>query len=95
MEDHQPDVSGITDTELPGLLTGAWPLRLRNFLARRLELFFVILLLGLVFLVFFLIPYKIAFLNLFYLPVLSAAYFIGKRKAVLGRAARVRRGPRR
>jgi HD-GYP domain-containing protein (c-di-GMP phosphodiesterase class II) len=84
MEEHQPDVSGITDSELPGLLTGAWPLKMRNFLARRLELFFVILLLGLVFIVFYFIPYKIAFLNLFYLPVLSAAYFIGKRKAVLG-----------
>ena len=84
MSDPNPDVSGIADSELPGLLTGTWPLKLRSFLARRLELLFVILILGLVFTVFFFIPYKIAFLNLFYLPVLSAAYFIGKRKAVLG-----------
>ena len=33
--------------------------------------------------VFYFLPYKIAFLNFFYLPVLSAAYFLGKRKAVM------------
>jgi adenylate cyclase len=84
MAEKNPDVTGIADTELPGLMTGTWPLRLRTFVARRLELLFVILILGMVLTVFFLIPYKIAFLNLFYLPVLTAAYFIGKRKAVLG-----------
>jgi response regulator RpfG family c-di-GMP phosphodiesterase/class 3 adenylate cyclase len=84
MAEPNPDLTGLTDSEVPGLLTGTWPLKLRSFLARRLELLFVILILGMVLTVFFLIPYKIAFLNLFYLPVLTAAYFIGKRKAVLG-----------
>lgn len=84
MDNPNPDVSGLADNELPGMMTGAWPLRLRSFVARRLELLFVVLILGMVLTVFFLIPYKIAFLNLFYLPVLTAAYFIGKRKAVLG-----------
>jgi HD-GYP domain-containing protein (c-di-GMP phosphodiesterase class II) len=84
MANPNPDVTGLTDNEVPGLLTGTWPLKLRSFVARRLELLFVVLILGMVLTVFFLIPYKIAFLNLFYLPVLTAAYFIGKRKAVLG-----------
>ncbi len=84
MGNPNPDLTGLADGEVPGLMTGTWPLRLRSFLARRLELLFVVLILGMVLTVFFLIPYKIAFLNLFYLPVLSAAYFIGKRKAVLG-----------
>lgn len=84
MGNPNPEVTGIADSELPGLMTGSWPLKLRSFLARRLELLFVVLILGMVMTVFFLIPYKIAFLNLFYLPVLTAAYFIGKRKAVLG-----------
>jgi HD-GYP domain-containing protein (c-di-GMP phosphodiesterase class II)/class 3 adenylate cyclase len=84
MANPNPDLTGLTDREVPGLMTGTWPLKLRSFVARRLELLFVILILGMVLTVFFLIPYKIAFLNLFYLPVLTAAYFIGKRKAVLG-----------
>ena len=84
MAETSPDVTAIADSEVPGLMTGTWPLRVRSFVARRLELLFVILILGMVLTVFFLVPYKIAFLNLFYLPVLTAAYFIGKRKAVLG-----------
>jgi response regulator RpfG family c-di-GMP phosphodiesterase/class 3 adenylate cyclase len=84
MDHPNPDLTGLADNELPGMMTGTWPLRLRSFVARRLELLFVVLILGMVLSVFFLIPYKIAFLNLFYLPVLTAAYFIGKRKAVLG-----------
>lgn len=66
-------------------LTGGWPLEIRDFLARHLETLFVALVLSIVVAVFYLIPsYKIAFLNFFYLPVLAAAYFMGKRKAVLG-----------
>ena len=84
MPDPNHDVTGLSDNDLPGVMTGAWPLKLRSFVARRLELLFVILILGMVLSVFFLIPYKIAFLNLFYLPVLTAAYFMGKRKAVMG-----------
>ena len=67
------------------MLTGGWPLKLRDFLSRHLELLFVSVILIMVAAIFYLIPdYKIAFLNFFYLPVLAAAYFMGKRNAVLG-----------
>jgi HD-GYP domain-containing protein (c-di-GMP phosphodiesterase class II) len=57
---------------------------MRNYLARNLESLFILVILLTVLGVFYFFPYKIAFLNFFYLPVLSAAYFIGKRKAILG-----------
>jgi adenylate cyclase len=53
----------------------------RNFIIRHLELFFVFLIAVLVCALFFIFPYKYAFLNLFYLPVLLAAYILGRRKA--------------
>ncbi|MBS1238445.1 MAG: hypothetical protein H6R39_105 [Deltaproteobacteria bacterium] len=53
----------------------------RNFVIRHLELFFVFLIAILVCALFFIFPYKYAFLNLFYLPVLLAAYILGKQKA--------------
>jgi HD-GYP domain-containing protein (c-di-GMP phosphodiesterase class II) len=84
--DSEVEISGLTDSEVPAVLTGGWPLKLRSFLARRLETLFVLLILAAVLAVFFLVPYKIAFLNFFYLPVLGAAYFVGRRKAVLGSA---------
>jgi adenylate cyclase len=56
--------------------------RFRNFIIRYLELVFVLLIAVLVCAVFFIFPYKYAFLNLFYLPVLLAAYILGKRKAL-------------
>lgn len=57
-------------------------LRFRNFMIRHLELVFVLLIALLVCAVFFILPYRFAFLNLFYLPVLLAAYILGKRKAL-------------
>lgn len=72
------------ETALPTVLMGAWPERIRNFVARQLEFFFVVLIAGMVAAVFYLLPFKIAFLNFFYLPVLAAGYFMGKRRAVLG-----------
>ena len=71
------------DASIPLALSGKWPLQFRNFIVRHLEGLFIVLLAALVVGVFWLFPYKIAFLNFFYLPVLSAAYFLGKRKAVL------------
>jgi Adenylate cyclase, family 3 (some proteins contain HAMP domain) len=64
-------------------LTGTWPLQVRQFVLRHVEHFFIIVLITVVLAVFYLFPYKIAFLNLFYLPILTAAYFLGKRKAVM------------
>ena len=54
----------------------------RNFIIRHLELVFVLLIALLVCAVFFVFPFKFAFLHLFYLPVLLAAYILGKRKAL-------------
>ena len=56
-------------------------IRFRNFVIRHLELAFVIIIAILVCALFFIFPYKYAFLNLFYLPVLLAAYILGKQKA--------------
>jgi len=76
---------GVARSGLPSVLAGAWPDRLRNLLARYLEPLFVLLIGLLVVAVFYLFPNnRTAFLNFFYLPVLAAAYFMGKRKAVLG-----------
>jgi adenylate cyclase len=72
------------DASVPLGLGGAWPHQFRNFIVRHLEGLFIVLVLGIVITVFRLVPYKIAFLNFFYLPVLGAAFFLGKRKAVMG-----------
>jgi len=75
--------SEATATALSVGLGEAWPMRIRNFLLRRIEFLFVLIVLICAVAVFYLFPYRIAFLNFFYLPVLAAAYFMGKRKAVL------------
>ena len=78
-------VTASDPSGLPAAISGTLPTRFRNFVARQLELIFVVVLISTVTAVFWLIPYyKIAFLNLFYLPVLLAAYFLGRRRAVLG-----------
>jgi HD-GYP domain-containing protein (c-di-GMP phosphodiesterase class II)/class 3 adenylate cyclase len=74
----------VDESIVPFGLGGAWPLQVRNFIVRHLEGLFILMVMALVGAVFYLFPYKIAFLNFFYLPVLSAAYFLGKRKAVMG-----------
>lgn len=80
-----PPESHDVESELPSVLTGTWPDRVRKLFARNLELLFVSLIALLVAAVFYLFPYnRAAFLNFFYLPVLAAAYFMGTRKAVLG-----------
>ena len=84
MTNLEPHSSGANSPELAGTLAETWPVRARNFLARHLEPVFVALLATMVVAVFYYFPYKIAFLNFFYLPVLVAAYFLGRRKAVLG-----------
>lgn len=55
----------------------------RTFLHSRAELLLVITILIVVSAVFHWIPYKIAFLNFFYIPVLAAGYFMGARRAIL------------
>lgn len=84
MSPPETESSAAAQPEIPLALEGSWPLQIRNYLVRHLELLFIGLVAVGVFLVFYLSPYKIAFLNFFYLPVMTAAYFLGKRKAVLG-----------
>ena len=84
MANPNPLAPSVDDSTLPFGLRGGWPLKFRNFIVHHLEGLFILLVLGIVGAVFYLFPYKIAFLNLFYLPVMWAAYFLGRRKAVLG-----------
>ena len=79
-DDKIPELPGI---DITSTLGGAWTIHFRNIIIRHLELIFIIIIALLVIILFFFIPYKIAFLNLFYLPVLLAAYFLGKNKSLL------------
>jgi adenylate cyclase len=85
MSDSERPTSETNFNDVPTVLTGTWPDRLRNVFAQNLEPIFVVLIALLVLAVFYLFPQnRTAFLNFFYLPVLAAAYFMGKRKATLG-----------
>ncbi len=84
MANPDADTPAIDESAVPFGLGGGWPLKFRNFIVRHLEGLFILLVMAICGAVFYLFPYKIAFLNFFYLPVLFAAYFLGKRKAVMG-----------
>lgn len=58
-------------------------MRWERLLRRHSELLLVVGVLIVISAVFRWIPYKIAFLNIFYLPVLAAGYLMGARRAVL------------
>jgi HD-GYP domain-containing protein (c-di-GMP phosphodiesterase class II) len=60
---------------------------LRNVSQKHAELLLVVTVLIVVSAVFHWIPYKIAFLNFFYLPVLVGGYLLGARRAVLSSVA--------
>jgi HD-GYP domain-containing protein (c-di-GMP phosphodiesterase class II) len=79
MVNNEEPVKEFTELDL----LGGWPVRIRNFVIRQIEFLFVFIIAILVVALFYLFPFKFAFLNLFYLPVLVAAYFLGKRKALL------------
>lgn len=78
---RQQDDFEIHDFRITEAFGANTAIRFRNFVIRNLELVFVIIIAILVCALFFIFPYKYAFLNLFYLPVLLAAYILGKRKA--------------
>lgn len=78
--DKIPELPGI---DLETTLGGTSVTRFRNIVVKNLELIFILFIAFLVLVLFFFIPYKFAFLNLFYLPVLLAAYFLGKKKSLL------------
>ena len=80
----RPVSASTGEPEAPLGLTEAWAAKFRNFIVRYLEFLFILLFALIVVVVFYFLPYKIAFLNLFFLPVLSAAYFLGRRQAVMG-----------
>ncbi|MGA2983213.1 MAG: HD domain-containing phosphohydrolase [Terriglobia bacterium] len=84
MAKDSPTTVSMSEPVAPVGLTGNWPEGLRNFIVRHLELLFILLVAVIGVVVFYLVPYKIAFLNFFFLPVLAAAYFLGKRTAVMG-----------
>src|SRR5580658_6571195 len=75
--------SSTSDPDVPYALGGSWPLQVRNFIVKYLAVWFILVVALIVVAVFYYLPYKIAFLNFFYLPVLAAAYFLGRRKAVM------------
>ena len=56
--------------------------RVTAFLHKYAEISFVVLILVFISVVFHFMPFKIAFLNFFYLPVLAAGYLMGARRAV-------------
>jgi len=57
--------------------------RLKAFALRHFETSLIILILFGIGVIAFLVNYKFAFLNFFFLPVILAGYYLGKRKAVL------------
>ncbi len=57
---------------------------LKRYLLKNFEQVFVLLILLSVSLITYFIPYKLAFLNMYYIPMLLAAYYLGTRSAMLG-----------
>jgi len=57
---------------------------LKNFLAEHFEFFFVSVTLLVTSAIIFLLPHKLALLNVYFLSVILAGYYLGKRPAVLG-----------
>lgn len=57
--------------------------RFKTFFLQRFELALIILIFIGILAIAFLVHYKLAFLNFFFLPVILSGYFLGKRQAVL------------
>ena len=57
---------------------------IKNYLIRNFEQAFVLLILVSVAGINYLIPYKLAFLNFYFIPILLGAYYLGVRRALLG-----------
>lgn len=58
--------------------------KLKVYVIQNFEAIFVLLLLITIVLINLLVPFKIAFLNFYFLPVITAGYLLGIRRAVLG-----------
>ena len=57
---------------------------LKNYLVKNFEQVFVLLILVSVASINYLIPYKLAFLNFYFIPILLGAYYLGVQRALLG-----------
>lgn len=57
---------------------------LKNYLVKNFEQVFVLLILVSVASINYLIPYKLAFLNFYFIPILLGAYYLGVHRALLG-----------
>ncbi|MCH6568702.1 MAG: HD domain-containing protein [Acidobacteria bacterium] len=57
---------------------------LKNYLIKNFEQVFVLLILVSVASINYLIPYKLAFLNFYFIPILLGAYYLGVHKALMG-----------
>ena len=58
--------------------------KLKNYLARNFEQTFVLLILLATSALNYFVPYKLAFLNFYFLPIILGAYYLGQRRAMLG-----------
>ena len=58
--------------------------KLKNYLIRNFEQTFVLLVLVATVTINYFVPQKIAFLDFYFLPVILGAYYLGRRRAVLG-----------
>jgi adenylate cyclase len=58
--------------------------RIRRYLVRHFEQTFILLMLTATLFINYLVPQKLAFLNLYFLPIILGGYYLGKRKAALG-----------
>ncbi len=57
---------------------------LKRYLTKNFEDFFVLIIILSVSAVNYFLPYKLAFLNFYLIPILLAAYFLGQSKSILG-----------
>lgn len=56
----------------------------KDYILRNFEQVFILVVVATVFFVNYYIPYKIAFLNFYFLPVILAGYYMGTRRSVMG-----------
>ena len=58
--------------------------KLRNYVSKNFEQFFVLLILLFTAVVYHTVDQKLAFLNFYFLPIILAGYYLGTRKSVFG-----------
>jgi hypothetical protein len=77
-------LGGADDIRIPADEEGSGMIRrLKAFALKHFETSLIIIILFGIVVIAFLVNYKFAFLNFFFLPVILAGYYLGKRKAVL------------